>query len=670
MLSKVETYYRTSTSTSLESVPYSRFIRYLSTVDEKQSDDFWQQMFEDVSAPQFPQLPSPDHEVQASSQHLHRIRISQRSGMEVTMPSMIRAAWGFLLSTYTASDDVLWGETNSGRDIPVPGIEDVIGATITTAPMRVKLDRSATVGAYMQDMQRRSAAASPFQFAGIQHIRKLSDDAALACDFQSLLAITAGDSMKDPKGGLWNLEATGTIGTNFFSYALIFNCTVDKTGIEVEVHYDDRVIDQWMVQRLVQQFEFILQRFNDADVEGKMLTEVELLNPTDEATISSWNDNPVPIVNKCIHNIVFDNQVVFRPDAIAIDSWDAGTMTYKELDARSTRLAALLIAQGVKPQTFIPFCFDKSGWTLVAILAILKTGAAFVPLDFEAPVLRLREIVTDVNASLILCAPQFEDLCRSIPCMPFVVDSNSTKPATVSSSSSTLPFVQSNTPAYVLFTSGSTGKPKGALINHASFSTSSAAYSPLWNITSSTRALQFASYAFDCSLIEILSVLIAGGTVCVPSQKERTDDLAGVINRMNINWAALTPSLIRTLQPSQVPKLKTLTLVGEAMSQIDLNTWADRVRLGNGYGPTECSIVATFNVMTPTTKPNNLGKVCTARGWVVSRDNHNVLVPVGAVGELLMEGGGVGAGYLNNAEKTAEGKSPCISFHCGSGMHR
>jgi non-ribosomal peptide synthetase component F len=130
--------------------------------------------------------------------------------MEITMPSMIRAAWGLLLATYSGSDDVLWGDTNSGREVPVQGIEDIIGATITTSPMRLKLDRQLTIGEFLQDVQRQSSAAIPYQFAGLQHIRKLSSDTAVACDFQSLLAIVAGDSMKDPEGGLWDLQSTGT----------------------------------------------------------------------------------------------------------------------------------------------------------------------------------------------------------------------------------------------------------------------------------------------------------------------------------------------------------------------------------------------------------------------------------------------------------------------------
>lgn len=665
LLCKVESCYHGTTHEPLASIPYSRFIKYLSTVDAKQSDEFWTSTFEDIAAPQFPQLPSPDYKVQASSQVEHRVPVSRKSGMDITMPSMIRAAWGLLLATYSGSDDVLWGETNSGREVPVPGIEDIVGATIATSPMRLKLNRQLTIEEYLHEVQRQSSAALPFQFAGLQHIRKLSSDTAVACEFQSLLAIVAGDSMKDPEGGLWDLQSTGTIGTNFFNYALIFNCTVSKDDIHIEAHYDSQVIQSWLVQRLLQQFEFILSHFNIPESASDTLNELKLLNPADEEAIAKWNSRPVNVINKCIHNAIFQEQVILRPSAVALDAWDTGTMTYRELDERATRLASRLVSLGVQPQTFVPICFDKSGWTIVAMLAIMKAGAAFVPLDFESPLLRLREIIGDVNAKLILCAPKYEELCQSIPCKTFAVDRDATErqPGRLY----TLPYVHSDSPAYVIFTSGSTGKPKGAVINHCSWVSSSTAFAPAMGISESSRVLQFASYTFDACLIEILSTLMLGGTICVPDQASRTNDLPGVINKFNINWATLTPSVVRTMQPSQVPGLKALVLVGEAMSQQDLLTWADRVMLGNGYGPTECSAIATVNIMTPTTKPFNLGKAVTARGWIVSKDNHDVLAPLGAVGELLLEGGGVGAGYLNNPEKTAQAFISGVKWTLGEG---
>ncbi|KAF2846109.1 nonribosomal peptide synthase-like protein [Plenodomus tracheiphilus IPT5] len=649
---KVEAHYRGTIQELPAPVPYSRFIGYLTSLDQKESDNFWLSNLENLTAPQFPQLPSPDHKVEANGQLLHQIQITRNSNIEVTIPSMIRAAWGFMLATYSGSDDVLWGETNSGREASVIGIETMIGPTITTAPVRMRLNRQLTIHEYLKETQRQSSTSLPYQYAGLQHIRKLSSEAAVACDFQSFLGIEAGEDLADADSDLWKMESANTIGTDFFSYALIFNCKVATDSVHVEALYDNRVVEPWLLERLVQQFEYLLRRFNSPVTLDQKLADVSFLNSADTELIKTWNGEPVEIVHRCIHDVIKEDQTAMQPGAVAIDAWDTGVMTYKELDDRATALAHRLLSMGVKSQQFVPMCFDKSGWTIVAILAILKAGAAFVPLDFEAPILRLRELVDDIGADLLLCAPQLEQLCQSIPCNTHVVDRIATEPYL--SSHQSLPEVDSESRAYVFYTSGSTGKPKGAEIRHYQWTTSSSAFSPGWDINRSSRVLQFASYTFDACLIEIFSTLMCGGTVCVPDQAARTNDLVGVINKFNVNWATLTPSVVRMMQPSQVPDLKTLVLVGEAMSQHDLATWSHKVRLGNGYGPTECAAISTSNIMTTETRPNNLGKAVTSRGWIVSRDDHNELAPVGAIGELLLEGGAVGAGYLNNPERTSQ----------------
>ncbi|KAE8868897.1 hypothetical protein PTNB73_03950 [Pyrenophora teres f. teres] len=566
---KVEAHYRNEAGEIPATVPYARFIKYLSNLDQKQSDEFWLAQLDNITAAQFPQLPSPDHRVEANGQLLHRVQLTRNSSLEVTVPSMIRAAWGLLLATYSGSDDVLWGETNSGREASIPGIESIIGPTITTAPVRLRLNRSLTVHDYLKETQRQSSTSLPYQFAGLQHIRKLSSETAVACDFQSFLGIEAGDDF-DAESPLWNMESANTIGTDFFSYAFVFNCKVDASGVHVEALFDDRVVERWLAQRIVQQFDFIMSQFNAAESISKTLDELDLLNAADRSLIGSWNSKPVDIVNRCIHRVIAEDQTAVTPEAPAIDAWDTGVMTYHELDERATTLAQQLLLLGVKPRQFIPLCFDKSGWTVVAILAVLKAGAAFVPLDFEAPVLRLREIVTDVHADLLLCAPQYEALCQSIPCGTLVVDRTTTEKS--QTRSQRLPQVPSDSPAYAFYTSGSTGKPKGAVINHHHWVTSSSAFSRGWKISKSSRVLQFASYTFDACLIEIFSTLMCGGTICVPDQASRTNDLVGVINKFNINWAALTPSVVRMMFPSQVPRLETLFLVGEAIALASVAT--------------------------------------------------------------------------------------------------
>lgn len=652
LFNKVESCYRDLRRDMPASVPFSRFVKYLSALDPNESDRFWLSHLENITAPQFPQLPSPDYKVQATCQLLHRVQMARRSDMEVTVPSLIRAAWGLLLATYSGCDDVLWGETKSGREAPVRDIEDIIGPTLTTAPVRLTLNRQLTVRDYLQETQRQALTTLPYQFAGLQHIRKLSAEAAVACDFQSFLGIVAGVNLQDVESDLWNMQSTGTLGTNFFSYALVCNCTVEKASLNIEFLYDSHVTESWYIQRLVQLFEYIINCFSSSDFLSQTLGDIDLVNPADMETITTWNSKPVPTIHRCIHSVITEDHTVQRPSATAIDAWDTGIMSYRELDERSTRLASRLVSLGAKPQSFVPLCFDKSGWSIVATLAVMKAGAAFVPLDFEAPNLRLRELVGDIQAEFILCAPNYEELCQSLSCKTLVVNRETSEQR--HERINTLPQVQSDAPAYAFYTSGSTGKPKVAVINHSSWVSSSTAFAPTWGISESSRVLQFASYIFDACLIEIFSTLMCGGTVCVPDQASRTNDLVGVINKFNVNWATLTPTVVRMMQPSQVPNLKTLVLVGEAMSQQDLLTWADRVMLGNGYGPTECSAISTSNVMTPRMKPNNLGKAVTSRGWITARNNHHVLAPVGAVGELLLEGPAVGAGYLNDPEKTAQ----------------
>ena len=174
-------------------------------------------------------------------------------------------------------------------------------------------------------------------------------------------------------------------------------------------------------------------------------------------------------------------------------------------------------------------------------------------------------------------------------------------------------------------------------------------------MTSTSRVLQFASFTFDASLLEILTTLTLGATVCVPSDEDRMNNIAKVINDMRITWTLLTPSFIQLLRPSEIPSLRTLVLGGEAMSQSHISIWADKLQLVNAYGPTECAVVSTVNTnMTLTADPTNMGHAVGSRAFVVDPQDYNKLVPVGAVGELVFEGPILAQSYLNNESKTLE----------------
>lgn len=192
-------------------------------------------------------------------------------------------------------------------------------------------------------------------------------------------------------------------------------------------------------------------------------------------------------------------------------------------------------------------------------------------------------------------------------------------------------------------------------VSHSAFCSGAAAHGPAMLMQPPFRFLQFASYTFDASLVEILTTLLMGGTICVPREEDRTNgNLPSFMERTQVTMTLLTPSFVKTLHPSDVPSLKTLILGGEAMSRSHLDTWSDRVTLVNAYGPSECAVVATARAnMHSTCDPANLGRAI-GRCWIVDPYNHDRLAPVGAVGELLIEGPSLSVGYLNNEAKTRE----------------
>ncbi|KAJ5865378.1 uncharacterized protein N7529_007294 [Penicillium soppii] len=227
-----------------------------------------------------------------------------------------------------------------------------------------------------------------------------------------------------------------------------------------------------------------------------------------------------------------------------------------------------------------------------------------------------------------------------------------TKVPTATVASPKSPALPSN-PVYAVFTSGSTGTPKGTVIEHRSFATNALNGPNSQFLDRKSRVFQFASYAFDASFAQILFPFVSGGCVCVPHETDRATDVVGCANSFGITHLYQTPSMVRTLHPSQFTTLKTLILCGEAMKQDDMLTWAHRVQLINAYGPSECTIASVQRLkVTAGSEPSNIGTSCSACSWVVDPENHENLLPIDAVGELVVERPIVGRGYIDEEEKT------------------
>lgn len=649
ILDKVQEHYRGSeTMGSAKNIPYSAFIRYLSSVDAVESDRFWQSKLEGTTSPQFPLLPRLTYEPRVTNKTLHIMPLARRIGMEVTTPSLIRAAWALTISAYSNSEDVVFAETVTGRDAPVPGIVDMIGPAFATIPVRVRTHRDLTVAEYLKNLQDGFTEAMAYQHAGLQRIKRISSDMAKACHFQNLIAINT--EAPDAGNDFWQAENLET--DDFFTYALTVSFDVSATEVSLSAHYDPDVLPEWHLKRLVGYFESAITRLNSTDGVSLKLGDVRTVHAEDHASIQQWNCKHPVLVNKCIHELVRGKSQSLPRSTPAICAWDA-QLTYQELDDLATSFALHLRELGIGHQSYVPICFEKSALTIVVMLAVLKVGAGFVAIDGDSPKVRLQSIVSDVEASWLLCSPNFEGACDSLGAQTVVVDlktisaaAKQSKPISTSASSDI---------AYIVFTSGSTGKPKGTLISHEAFVSGALAHGPAMRMSSTSRVLQFASYTFDASIVEIFTTLILGGCICVPDDKARLNDPTKVINDMKVNWALLTPSFAQMISPKDVPSLETLVLGGEAMSQNHLSTWADHTHLINAYGPSECAVVATVNShVSSTSSPSNIGRAVGGRCFIANQHDPDELVPVGAIGELFVEGPILARGYLKEPAKTKQ----------------
>jgi acyl-coenzyme A synthetase/AMP-(fatty) acid ligase len=179
---------------------------------------------------------------------------------------------------------------------------------------------------------------------------------------------------------------------------------------------------------------------------------------------------------------------------------------------------------------------------------------------------------------------------------------------------------------------------KGIIIEHRAFVTSAMGHSVAMHLDETSRVFQFASYAFDVSITEHLTTLLVGGCICVPSDIERYG-ISVAVARMRVNWALLTPSMAKVLKPADFPSLKVMVITGELISEKELKLWQESLDLYFAYGPAECSVFcsATRKVLS-TTSGRNMGHTFGCRSWIVDQSNPQILAPIGAIGELLIEG--------------------------------
>jgi amino acid adenylation domain-containing protein len=670
---------------SPQSRPHFRsYVHYLQSLDRNMILEFWKKELDGFRADHYPALPygSPATDGVSSTAEL---TIKTDNGHEhitkmIGFPHIARAAWALVLASVSRwpsqTHDICFGAVVSGRMEPVAAIEDIAGPTLSTVPVRVKIDMNESVGRYLKRVRDNTMATTSFEHIGLNSISQISEEARAACQFRNILVVQSPEDLSNSStNGLDGICEVVSSGVMSQPYGVVVECTqhTDGSGFRLGATFDTALLPESEMRMVLRNFSRIVTLLGDSSQSGTSVADLlrNLASIEDYEQMLSYNGSAAPASTFCLHKL-FERSAQSDPHRSAVLAHDQ-ELTYKALGEAAGRLALHLRQElGVGTNMFVPICFEKSSFMVIAMLAIMKAGGAYVPLDTSHPPARLQDMIVQCKPKLILTSTtQRLRISEVTTVQTLVVDASLLElcETNLPMSVAVLPTVSPQDLAYMIFTSGSTGQPKGVLMEHGSVALSMMNYANVFEYTRERefKVLQFSSYTFDVSVAEIFATLAFGGTVCVPKEEDRLNNLADVITSMGINMAFLTPTMASILEPGDVPTLEVLCLTGESSTPSLIQNWtrSPHTSLFNAYGPTEAAVHCAAGKIHQSTGPNNIGSPFGGQLWIVDSEYHTKLKPVGCIGELVISGSTLARGYLGDAKLTARAFVENVSWFEG-----
>lgn len=574
--------------------------------------------------------------------------LSQREG--VTLFMTLLAAFEVLLQCYTSQDDIAVGSAIANRNRAE--IEGIIGFFVNTLVLRTNLSgnpsfkellrrvKDVTLDAYShQDL--------PFEklVEELQPERNLSHNPLFQVAFQ--LQNTPMPPLELPNLTLSVLE----VDNYTTKVDLHLSLMETEEGLNGAFEYSTDLFDASTITRMITHWQNLLAAIiKNPDC---LISDYSLLSVAEQQLLVKWNNTQIDYPQDCIHQII-ERQVEKTPDAIAL-TFANQQLTYRELNTKANQLAHYLQRIGVRSETLVGICIERSPYMIVSILAILKAGGAYLPLDPAYPQERLAFMLDDAQVAYILTQSHLKNFVKGegervkgIIC----IDKDW---AVISEESRENPCcsVTADNLAYVIYTSGSTGKPKGVLLTHRGLCNIVTAQQ-IFNVQQRDRILQFASLNFDASIWEIVLALGHGASLHLATREDLLPG-TGLIELMrdrSISIATLPPSVLAVISPD-LPALRTIIVAGEACSPDLVSRWGVGREFFNAYGPTETTICATVAQCLNDTRKPPIGKpIANTTCFVL--DKQMQLVPIGVAGELYIGGVGIARGYLNRPDLTID----------------
>ncbi|GFF56476.1 nonribosomal peptide synthetase 5 [Aspergillus udagawae] len=556
----------------------------------------------------------------------------------VTSATMLYAAWALLLKSYTAQDDLVFGTVFSGRDFPLTEIDKIVGPLLNACPLPMSFAGLNTKESLLGYVCKAVHQVAEHQWTAAEALRDLTSGNHNSA-FQTMLFLEY-DLPGFTNSG-WEFSRTDVP-----EFPLTVMIQRKYGGLCLKALFDQTMYTRPVIERMMKHFQNLFLALLDPgtvtiiEVCDRLLDPCEFLN-----LIHNSSSLMNPYFGPSNLKDVFEIGVRRWPDAVAVESTDR-SITYRDIDLL-TNYVSRAIADRTRPGDAVAVLSDRSFDWVVSVLAIVKAGAAYVPLDTKLPIERMKMIVDSTQAKICVfpnesCYNSFLDVCNE----KFLLHELLSKPVKVQSPRLSTT-INGEDIAYIIFTSGSTGTPKGVRIPHKSV-VSYLSYKPArMDARPGRRHAQMFSPGFDVNLAEIFGTLCYGATLVLADPDNPFAHLS------RVNGTMITPSFLSVCNPDDFPTLDTILFAGEAVPQILADRWATNRTVYNSYGPCECTIGCLFQPL-QSGREVTLGRTIPRVG-VYILDTRGRPVPIGVPGEICLTGIQVAEGYIGKGMEKLSG---------------
>ncbi|HVQ93839.1 MAG TPA: amino acid adenylation domain-containing protein, partial [Mycobacteriales bacterium] len=578
-----------------------------------------------------------------------------------TLFMVVHAALATLLSRHGAGDDLPIGTPVAGRTDDA--LDHLVGFFINTLVLRTDTAGNPTFAQLLDRVRETDLAAYANQDVPFERLVEIVNPTRTLTRhplFQVMLVLQNNEPGEPELGGLRAHTEPVEAAASKVDLTLRLGAGTGPGELTGELAYDTELFDRGTVERLVARLGRLLAAVV-ADPH-RPIADIDLLDPAERRALAGWSSSTWTVPEATLPEL-FERQVARTPASVAV-STDAGPgraateLTYAGLNRRANRLAHLLIGRGIGPEQLVALTVPRSPEMVVALLAVLKAGAAYLPLDPAHPADRIRFVLDQARPGCLLTTGTGPDW-GGTPCLrlddPAVARELAGAADTDPTDADRVRALRLPHPAYVIYTSGSTGRPKGVVVPHAGLAALAESKIAWLAAGPGSTVLQFSSLSFDSHVSELVAALLTGGRLLVaPAERVLPGEpLARLLADNPVTHLILPPAGLAAMPPGSIPDGVTLSVGGDACPPELVRRWAPGRRMVNSYGPTEATVSATMSDPLVAGQRPPIGRPLAGRRLRVLDANLRP-VPVGVPGELYLGGAGLARAYLGAPARTAE----------------